>query len=148
MGILANSVLAAGGEVVGVIPEGLFAKEVAHRGLSELRVVASMHERKSVMAELSDGVLALPGGLGTLEELFEMLTWAQLGLHAKPCGVLNVDGYFDKLLGFLDHVAEERFITQEHRQMMISERDPEDLLDRMAGYRPPATDKWLDRETS
>jgi uncharacterized protein (TIGR00730 family) len=148
MGILANSVLAAGGEVVGVIPEGLFAKEVAHRGLSELRVVASMHERKSVMAELSDGVLALPGGLGTLEELFEMLTWAQLGLHAKPCGVLNVDGYFDKLLGFLDHVAEERFITQEHRQMMISERDPEDLLDRMAGYSPPATDKWLDRETS
>jgi uncharacterized protein (TIGR00730 family) len=131
-----------------VIPEGLLAREVAHLGLSELRVVASMHERKSVMAELSDGVIALPGGLGTLEEYFEMLTWAQLGLHAKPCGLLDVRGYFDPLLAFLDHAVEERFVSQEHRRMVIAARDPRELLDRMAAYRPPLVEKWLDRETS
>jgi uncharacterized protein (TIGR00730 family) len=148
MGVLADSVLAGGGEVVGVIPEGLLAREVAHLGLSELHVVASMHERKSVMAELSDGVIALPGGLGTLEEYFEMLTWAQLGLHAKPCGLLDVRGYFDSLLAFLDHAVEERFVSQEHRRMVIAEHDPRALLDRMAAYRPHVVEKWLDRETS
>jgi uncharacterized protein (TIGR00730 family) len=146
MGVLADSVLAAGGRVVGVIPEGLFAHEVAHTGLSELRVVASMHERKTVMSDLSEGVIALPGGLGTLEELFEMLTWAQLGLHQKPCGLLNVLGYFDKLLSFLDDTVTERFVSRGHREMLLSEQDPKLLLDRMARYAPPAAEKWLDRD--
>lgn len=148
MGVLADSVLAAGGRVVGVIPEGLLAREVAHRELSELRVVASMHERKATMAELSDGVIALPGGLGTLEEFFEMLTWAQLGMHAKPCGLLNVHGYFDKLLDFLDHSVEERFVAEMHRGMVLSERDPRALLERMLAYSPPEVEKWLDRDSS
>lgn len=148
MGVLADSVMAAGGRVIGVIPEGLLEKEVAHHGISELRVVASMHERKATMAELSDGVVALPGGLGTLEELFEMLTWAQLGLHAKPCGLLNAEGYFDKLIEFLDHAVEERFIAPEHRQMVISERDPTALLDQMKRYEPTRIEKWLDRDTN
>ncbi len=148
MGVLADSVLAAGGKVVGVIPEGLLAREVAHQGISELRLVSSMHQRKSTMAGLSDGVIALPGGLGTLEEFFEMLTWGQLGLHSKPCGLLNVQGYFDKLLDFLDHGVNERFVTREHRQMVIAESDPLALLDRMASYSPPTVAKWLDRKTS
>jgi uncharacterized protein (TIGR00730 family) len=148
MGVLADSVLAAGGRVIGVIPRGLLEREVAHRGLSELHVVGSMHERKSLMAELSDGVIALPGGLGTLEELFEMLTWAQLGLHGKPCGLLNVDGYFDKLLDFLDHSVDERFVAQSHREMVLAESAPTKLLERMDGYRAPAVEKWIDRDTS
>jgi len=148
MGVLADSVLAGGGRVVGVIPEGLLAREVAHRELSELRVVASMHERKATMAELSDGVIALPGGLGTLEEFFEMLTWAQLGMHAKPCGLLNVRGYFDRLLDFLDHSVSERFVAEMHRGMVLSERDPSALLERMLAYRPPEVEKWLDRDSS
>ncbi len=148
MGVLADSVLALGGTVVGVIPEGLLAKEVAHQGLSDLRLVGSMHERKSLMAELSDGVVALPGGLGTLEEFFEMLTWAQLGLHSKPCGLLNVRGYFDRLLDFLEHAVEERFVTREHRQMIIADASPVALLDRMERYDPPSVTNWLDRETS
>jgi uncharacterized protein (TIGR00730 family) len=148
MGVLADSVMAAGGKVVGVIPEVLLAREVAHKGISELRLVRSMHERKSTMSELSDGVIALPGGLGTLEEFFEMLTWGQLGLHSKPCGLLNVQGYFDKLLDFLEHGVDERFITRAHRQMVIAESDPLALLDRMEGYSPPSVAKWLDRRTS
>ena len=148
MGVLADTVLAEGGEVVGVIPAHLEAKEVAHRGLTELRVVSSMHERKAVMAELSDGVVALPGGLGTLEELFEMLTWAQLGLHRKPCGVLNVAGYFDRLLEFLDHAVDQRFISELHRGLLLSGDDPTALVDRMMTYKVPNTGKWLDRETS
>jgi uncharacterized protein (TIGR00730 family) len=148
MGILADSVLQAGGEVVGVLPKGRLAREVAHPELSELRVVGSMHERKAIMADLSDAVVALPGGLGTLDELFEMLTWAQLGLHDKPCGLLNVRGYFDKLLEFLDHVVDERFLTAPHRRMILAEPDPLSLLDRMASYRAPAVDKWLDRPSS
>jgi hypothetical protein len=148
MGILADAVLADGGRVIGVIPDGLLAKEVAHHGISELRVVASMHERKATMAELSDGVVALPGGLGTLEEFFEMLTWAQLGIHAKPCGLLDVHGYYDALLAFLDHAVDERFVAPAHRALILAERDPTTLLDRMARYRAPAIEKWLDRASS
>ena len=146
MGVLADTVLDGGGEVIGVIPAHLEAKEVAHGGLTDLRVVDSMHERKAVMAELSDGVIALPGGLGTLEELFEMLTWAQLGLHRKPCGVLNVAGYFDRLLDFLDHAVGQRFISEPHRGLLLSDADPTRLLDRMADQRVPQTGKWLDRD--
>jgi hypothetical protein len=148
MGVLADAVIAGGGEVIGVIPAHLEAKEVAHRGLSELRVVGSMHERKAVMSELSDGVIALPGGLGTMEELFEMLTWAQLGLHGKPCGVLNVAGYFDRLLEFLDHAVDQRFISELHRGLLLSDDDPTVLIDRMMAYQVPNTGKWLDRDTS
>jgi hypothetical protein len=145
MGVLADAVLEAGGRVVGVIPKGLVAWEVAHDGITELRVVASMHERKLVMSELADGIIALPGGLGTLEELFEMLTWAQLGLHGKPCGLLNVSGYYDKLLAFLDDSVAERFVAREHREMLLSEEDPQTLLARMSRYIPPDGPKWLDR---
>ncbi len=148
MGVLADTVLEAGGHVTGVIPAGLVAKEVAHDELSNLRVVDSMHERKATMADLSDGVIALPGGLGTLEELFEVLTWTQLGLHAKPCGILNVRGYFDQLLSFLNHAVAQRFVAREHRDMLLSEVDATKLLDRMEGYRAPTVEKWLDRETS
>ena len=148
MGILADTVLDCGGEVIGVIPGHLAAKEVAHPGLSELRVVGSMHERKTIMSDLSDGVVALPGGLGTLEELFEMLTWAQLGLHGKPCGILNVAGYFDRLLAFLDHAVDQRFVTAGHRRMLLSDSDATSLLDRMSGYVAPRGEKWLDRASS
>jgi uncharacterized protein (TIGR00730 family) len=148
MGVLADTVLDGGGQVIGVIPAHLVAKEVAHHGLSELRVVDSMHERKAVMSELSDAVVALPGGLGTLEELFEMLTWAQLGLHEKPCGLLNVRGYFDPLLGFLDQAVAHRFIRREHRRMLLSAPDAVTLLDRFDTYSAPKTEKLLDRATS
>ncbi len=148
MGVLADAVLATGGEVVGVIPAHLATREIAHAGLTELRVVESMHERKMTMFDLSDGVVAVPGGLGTLEELFEMLTWGQLGLHAKPCGLLQVDGYFDSLLEFLDRMVSERFVRPEHRAMLAAETDPGSLLDRMEAYEAPDTEKWLDRTTS
>ena len=144
MGVLADAVLAGGGEVVGVIPGHLTAKEIAHSGLTELRVVDSMHERKMVMSELSDGVVALPGAFGTLDELFEMLTWAQLGLHRKPCGLLNVAGYFDALLAFLDHAVEREFLLPEHRAMLLAESDGAVLLDRMAAHAPPVVEKWSD----
>ncbi|HET9415067.1 MAG TPA: TIGR00730 family Rossman fold protein, partial [Pseudolabrys sp.] len=120
----------SGGEVTGVIPDALVSKEVAHRGLSDLRVVGSMHERKALMAELSDGFIAMPGGIGTLEEFFEMLSWAQLGLHEKPCGLLNVAGYYDRLIAFLDHAVVEDFIKPKHRALMIVGAQPERLLDR------------------
>jgi len=148
MGQLADSVIASGGTVIGVIPEALLAKEVAHRGLSELLVVASMHERKALMSELSDAFVAMPGGLGTLEEFFEVLTWAQLGLHAKPCGILNVEHYFDPLLAFLDVSVEERFVKPEHRRMIITADSPRDLLDRLASYRPTLVQKWIDRAST
>jgi hypothetical protein len=141
MGVLADTVLDDGGRVIGVIPEHLADREVAHRGLTDLRIVSSMHERKTMMSELSDGVMALPGGLGTLEELFEMLTWAQLGLHRKPCAVLNVEGYYDRLLAFLDHVVDQRFVSERHRQMLLSGSDVSALLDRMERYRPPVGEK-------
>jgi uncharacterized protein (TIGR00730 family) len=148
MGVIADAVLSRGGRVTGVIPAELASKEIAHQGLSELKVVASMHERKLVMSELSSAIVALPGGLGTLEELFEMLTWGQLGIHKKPCGILNVRGYFDQLLGFLDHAESQRFIASEHRSMLLSQSDPQALLDLIESYRPPSVEKWLDREAT
>jgi uncharacterized protein (TIGR00730 family) len=148
MGVLADAVLAAGGEAIGVIPNRLMTRELAHAGLSELRVVASMHDRKREMADLADAFVALPGGIGTLEELTEVLSWAQLGLHAKPCGVLDVAGYFDRLIGFLDRAVDERFLAPAHRAMLLVAGDPETLLDRLAAYRAPAVEKWLDRDTT
>lgn len=148
MGAVADAVLDAGGEVIGVIPKVLLEKEVAHGRLTELRVVASMHERKAMMADLADAFVALPGGLGTLEELCEILTWAQLGLHAKPCGLLNVADYFDGLLAFLDHAVSERFIKPEHRAVLITATAAGDLLDRLASFRPQPVEKWIDRASS
>lgn len=146
MGILADEVLTAGGEVTGVIPEVLIRKEIAHPRLSALRVTGSMHERKAVMMDLSDGFIALPGGAGTLEELFEVWTWSQLGLHRKPCGVLNVAGYFDGLDAFLGHAVAEGFLAEPHRAMIMLSPSPYDLLDRMEVYVPPAVPKWIGRE--
>ena len=146
MGVLADTVLNFGGEVVGVIPAALVQKEVAHAGLTELHVTPSIHERKALMAELSDGFVALPGGIGTLEELFEVWTWAQLGFHHKPCGLLNIEGYFDPLVTFLDHTVDEQFVKQPHRSMLIVENAPEILLERFRHYAPPAVTKWLDKK--
>ena len=147
MGRLADAVLAEGGEVIGVLPEALVAKEIGHPGLSDLRVVGSMHERKALMAELSDAFVALPGGLGTVEELFEVYTWAQLGLHRKPCALLDVDGYYEDLAAFLAHAVEERFLREDHRAMLIVERDPGVLLERLRRFEPAAiVPKWIDRE--
>jgi uncharacterized protein (TIGR00730 family) len=148
MGALADAALAAGGEVIGVIPEALVRKEVAHTGLSELRVVGSMHERKAQMADLADAFIALPGGIGTLEELCEILTWAQLGLHAKPCGLLDVCGYFQRLLGFLDHAVSENFLPAEQRDMLLYAEDTDALLEAFARHRAPTLAKWIDRETT
>jgi uncharacterized protein (TIGR00730 family) len=145
MGALADAVLAANGHVTGVIPEALVTKEVAHEGLSDLRVVASMHVRKALMADLADGFIALPGGWGTLEEFFEVLTWAQLGLHQKPCGLLNVRGYFDSLLSFMDHSIEERFVNRENRSMVLVSSSPQALLELFDRYVPRAVEKWIDR---
>ncbi len=143
MGVIADTVLGLGGRVTGVMPEAIVRKEVAHRGLTELHVTSSMHERKMKMAELSDAFVALPGGIGTLEEIFEAWTWAQLGLHAKPCGLLNVAGYYDGLIAFLDHTVAERFVKEANRSMLIVSDDPSDLLDRFAAYRAPVVEKWI-----
>jgi len=143
MGALADEVLLHGGHVTGIIPETLVVKEVAHAGLSELRVVKSMHERKAMMADLSDGFVALPGGWGTVEELFEVLTWGQLGLHRKPCGLLNVRGYFDHLLTFVGHAVAEGFLRPEYRPMILTSTDPGRLLDLLATYEPPTVEKWI-----
>lgn len=145
MGVVADAALGAGGRVTGVIPEALEAKELAHRGLTDLRVVGSMHERKALMSELADAFIALPGGIGTLEEWFEVWTWSQLGIQRKPCGLLNAAGYYDHLLAFLDHVTTERFLTPDHRAMALVDGDAGRLLDRLAAYRHPYTEKWLDR---
>ena len=146
MGALADAALEAGGRVTGVIPEALQRREVAHLGVTDLRIVSSMHERKALMADLSDGFVTLPGGLGTLDETFEILTWAQLGLHAKPCGFLNVEGYFDRLLAFLDNAVERRFLSLAHRDMILVDTSPSRLLDRFAVYAPSVADKWVDRD--
>lgn len=148
MGALADAALQAGGEVVGVIPAALEAKELGHTGLTELRVVRSMHERKATMADLADGFVALPGGWGTLDELFEILTWGQLGLHAKPCGLLNVDGYFDRLLAFMQHLMDERFVRPENAAMLSVATTPGALLDLMEACTPTPAEKWLDREAT
>ena len=143
MGVLADAMLAAGGRVIGVIPRTLMQREVGHRGLTELKIVESMHERKAEMVALSDGFIALPGGFGTLDEMFEALTWAQLGMHGHPCGVLNSDGFFDALFAYLDRAVTEGFVRGEHRAMWIADDDPNRLLDRFAAYRAPAIEKWL-----
>jgi uncharacterized protein (TIGR00730 family) len=146
MGTVADAALAGGGRVVGVMPAHLIEKEIAHRGLSELHSAGTMHERKALMAEMADAFVALPGGLGTLDEFFEAVTWSQLGLHAKPCGLLGVHGYFDPLLRFLDDAVSERFIRPEHRAAILSDDDPDRLLNRLADYRPVHIEKWIDRE--
>jgi hypothetical protein len=146
MGVLAESCLRAGGRVTGVIPEFLVRKEIAHGGLSELHVVESMHARKKLMAELGDGFVALPGGVGTFEEWFEALTWAQLGHHSKPCALLNVEHYFDPLMAMLQQGCEERFIRPEYLRMVICEGETRTLLAAMEGYVPPMVEKWLDLE--
>jgi uncharacterized protein (TIGR00730 family) len=147
MGRLADAVLAEGGEATGVMPEALVAKEIGHPGLNDLRVVDSMHERKALMADLSDGFVALPGGLGTVEELFEVYTWSQLGLHLKPCALLDVEGYYEGIATFLSHAVEERFLRDDHREMLIVERDPRELIERLRRFEPAAlVPKWIDRE--
>ncbi|HET9338874.1 MAG TPA: TIGR00730 family Rossman fold protein [Casimicrobiaceae bacterium] len=143
MGVVADAALAAGGEVIGVIPDALMKKELAHRGLSELVVTPSMHERKARMAEIADGFVALPGGLGTYEELFEIWTWAQLGWHRKPCGLLNAAGFYDKLVAFLDAASEAQFVKPEHRAMLVVDTDPDRLLDRFSAYEAPTVAKWI-----
>lgn len=143
MGAVADAALAAGGEVIGVLPRALAEKEIAHRGLTELRVVASMHERKAMMADLADAFVALPGGVGTLEELFEVWTWAQLGHHTKPCAIFNVAGFYDGLLAFLDGTAREGFMKQLHRDMLIVEDAVPALLGRLRTYAPPQVGKWI-----
>ena len=145
MGAIADAVMAGGGTVTGVIPEALVSKELAHTGITELHIVASMHERKALMAELSGGFIALPGGWGTWEELFEVLTWGQLGLHSKPCGLLNAGGYFDGLLAFMAHAMQEGFVRPEQNSMLLVADTPGGLLDEMAAYRPTRVEKWLER---
>jgi uncharacterized protein (TIGR00730 family) len=134
MGVVADAVLAAGGEVIGVIPDHMSDREIAHFGLTDLRIVPSMHERKALMYELSDGFAALPGGLGTLEELFEITTWSQLGLHAKPTGLLDVNGFFTPLVAFLDQLVTEGFVSERHRRLLRVAAEPEALLDRLAAF--------------
>jgi uncharacterized protein (TIGR00730 family) len=146
MGELADAALAAGGRVTGVIPHALEAREIAHPGLTELRVVATMHERKAVMSELSDGFVALPGGLGTLEELFEVWTWAQLGVHAKPCALLDVCGFYAPLLTFLDAAVREGFVRPAPRAMLLVDDSPARLLDRLGAYAAPAVPRWVGSE--
>jgi uncharacterized protein (TIGR00730 family) len=143
MGILADAAMEAGGEVIGVIPQALVDREIGHTGLSDLRVVGSMHERKALMAELADAFIALPGGIGTCEELIEVYTWSQLGIHRKPLGVLNVNGYYDALGAFLDVAVEQRFLRTQQREVLIFDADPETLLTRLADAEPPPLSKWL-----
>jgi uncharacterized protein (TIGR00730 family) len=145
MGELADSVQEHGGHVTGIIPQQLMEKEAAHTGIRNLIVVASMHQRKSQMADMSDGFIALPGGIGTLEGFFEILTWGQLGIHAKPSGILNIEGYFDGLTGFLDHAVTEGFYTEEHRDAILVESNPGKLLKRMKAYSPPEGEKLMGR---
>lgn len=141
MGGVANAVIAGGGSVIGIIPKS-FANKVSHQGLSELHIVNSMHERKKMMFELSDGVIALPGGFGTLEEVTEILTWSQLGLNDKPCGLINVNGYYDKLLSFFDHAVHEGFIKSAHKDMLLVEETPKKLLEMFYSYKTPILEKW------
>ena len=143
MAAIADEVQDELGDIVGIIPKSLVDREVANTSLDDLRVVGSMHERKAMMAELADGFIALPGGIGTLEEFFETWTWAQLGMHRKPCGLFNAAGYFDSLLAFLDRTVEEKFVRQVHREMVIVENEAGALLDRFAAYEPPNVVKWV-----
>lgn len=142
MGVVADAALAAGGEVIGIIPQSLQDSEIGHPGLTRLEVVSGMHARKARMAELSDAFIALPGGLGTLEELFEVWTWGQLGYHAKPLGLLEVNGFYGKLIGFLDHLVDERFVREQHRNMLQVREQPEALLQALNQWQPSAAPKW------
>lgn len=146
MGVLADTMLAGGGKVIGVIPESLMAREVGHRGLTELRVVSSMHERKALMSDLSDAFIALPGGFGTFEEFCEIVTWSQLGIHAKPCGLLNVNGYYDPLLQLFDNAVRERFLHPDSRVLVLDADEPEALLEKMDRFAPARTAKWISSE--
>jgi uncharacterized protein (TIGR00730 family) len=148
MGAVADAALEAGGEVVGVIPKALQVRELAHARLTKLHVVASMHERKAKMAELAEGFVALPGGMGTLEELSEVLTWAQLGIHARPCGLLDVDGYYRPLVAFFDHAVAEGFLRPEHRRLVLVADEPGALLDQFAAWTPPPVQRWMDRRST
>ncbi len=148
MGVLADAVLAEGGAAHGVITQALKDKEVAHLGLTTLQVVTTMHERKAMMADESDAFVMLPGGFGTLDEFFEVLTWSQLGLHAKPCGILNVNGFFDPLLELFELATLQRFLRPEHRDMVLTDTDAESMLDRLASWTPVTVDKWLDHTRS
>ncbi len=143
MGALADAVLEEGGEIVGVIPKALLAREIAHEGLTNLHLVGSMHERKKLMADLSDGFVTLPGGYGTFEEFLEVLSWAQLGIHGKPCGLLDVDGYYEPLATLFDGAIKEGFVPPHHRSLVLMKRDPESLLDAMVRYMPPETNTWV-----
>ena len=143
MGAVADAALAGGGEVIGVIPHALVAREIAHAGLTELRVVASMHERKALMADLSDAFIALPGGYGTLEEFCEMVTWSQLGIHAKPCGLLNVESYFDPLIAMLDQEVREGFIQTKNRALVIEERSPVEIIEALDRWKSVPAEKWI-----
>jgi uncharacterized protein (TIGR00730 family) len=147
MAALADTMLENGGDIIGVIPRMLVEREVANNALADLRIVESMHERKALMAELADGFMALPGGIGTLEEFFEIWTWAQLGMHDKPCGLLNVAGYFNGLLEFLDRAVDEKFVRDVHRRMVVVESKPADLLARFEAYEPPRVVKWINAGT-
>lgn len=148
MGVIADEVLRLGGEATGVIPQALMDREVGHTGLTHLHIVRDMHERKAMMAELSDGFIAMPGGIGTLEELFEVFTWSQLGLHEKPIGLLNVAGFYDGLLAFLRHVVAQRFLKAQQADLLVAEASPAALLDRFRSYNPQREDKLLDRATA
>lgn len=146
MGAVADSILQHGGEAIGVIPEALMRKEIGHRGVTQLHVVETMHQRKAMMADLADAFIALPGGYGTLEEFCEIITWSQLGIQSKPCGLLNVESYWDGLLSFLDHAAQEAFLRPENRDLVLVAATPEEMLDRMAAWRTPAhVESWLDK---
>lgn len=145
MGVVADAILDAGGQALGIIPEHLLIKEVEHHGLTELRVVKTMHERKALMADLADGFLALPGGFGTYDEFCEIVTWAQLGLHQKPCGMLNVAGFFDSMLAMFDHATQEGFIRADHRAMLRVSTNVKTTLDEMENYRAPVVEKWITR---
>lgn len=146
MGKVADTVLASGGRVIGAIPAALDKKEIAHKGLTELFIVDSMHERKALMAELADGFIALPGGFGTFEEFCEIVTWAQLGIHQKPCALLNVNGFYDNLIAQIDFSVAQNFISTEHRRLVIVENEIEKLYERMKNFRPPVTEKWIDED--
>jgi hypothetical protein len=145
MRVLADTVMEFGSKAIGVMPDNLVKREVAHRGITKLHIVGSMHERKALMAELSDAFVVFPGGFGTLDEMFEMLTWIQLNLVEKPCGILNINGYYDQLLQFLDHCVEEQFIRFEHRANVIVDTDMECLLEKLLDFQPTHVEKWIDR---
>jgi uncharacterized protein (TIGR00730 family) len=144
MRVIADTVLAEGGEVIGVIPQSLVRREVAHQNLTEQHIVNTMHERKALMAELADAFIAMPGGMGTFDEFCEILTWAQLGIHQKPCGVLNVENYFTPLMAMFDHAVTEGFLRDSHRALVLAASDPEILLGKLAAYQPQYVEKWLD----